>query len=323
MQLFASDGSITPPNWTYDPTYQFPTEPNNGHYRDYTYAVEDRPTIISLIDNPSKSLTKGSLYTVTLVRLTDNGFLIRITNDIGGTKFLGSNLRTSEFEVVKENEDPPTPSGFVNSDLGRNIIWLKDVSTNKEGQVNTIVQLGNALEAVMIDNGFWVGYNGKGNNWEFTDLQPNGQFIPSDVGRFIVSLDTEILPLGVSSMIVSINQDRAYINQGNNELTAINKLSQNTKWRFQDETFTIFQDYQVGWTLNVNTSSGSEFATITNVESETQATVQFSNNTQQQVQNTSFGNNWTFIAPFSSTQLPEKVNIEWLGGSNYFSPVTG
>jgi hypothetical protein len=123
-------------------------------------------------------------------------------------------------------------------------------------------------------------------------------------------------------MIVSINQDRAYINQGNNELTAINKLSQNIKWRFQDETFTIFQPYQVGWELNVNTSSGSQSATITSVQSETQATVQFSNNTTQQVQNTSFGTNWTFIAPFSASQLPEQVSIQWFG-SGLFSPVTG
>lgn len=77
------------------PDFELPTAPNNGSDKDYTFAVEDRPKIIILKDNPNKGFSKGDILTVNLLRFQSSGFILRVTNP---TRFIGN--RGQEYEVV-------------------------------------------------------------------------------------------------------------------------------------------------------------------------------------------------------------------------------
>ena len=85
-----------------DPSVQLPTGPNNGHHRDFNYVGTNlpRPNIIALKSNSGKSITKGNIYEVSLIRFQGGGFICRIRTDDGSSRFIGN--RGVDYETATE-----------------------------------------------------------------------------------------------------------------------------------------------------------------------------------------------------------------------------
>jgi len=79
--------------------YKFPTAPNNGHIRDYTFPAGSGPQIIAL--KTTDRLVKGTIYRINLVRFQSTTILRFLTLS-NNQRFLSLNKRGDEFEVFSE-----------------------------------------------------------------------------------------------------------------------------------------------------------------------------------------------------------------------------
>ena len=78
-----------------DPSYAFPTSPNNGHQNNYTFAPNDRPLIVAL--QTTNGLTQGVQYTIYTYNVNSGNAEIFTTS---GVKIGWVTGRGTKWEVL-------------------------------------------------------------------------------------------------------------------------------------------------------------------------------------------------------------------------------